>query len=181
MNPAEIEQKAQNILDDFGYDGNDSVEVVELSKRYGFIVGETSFEDDSDGMILVNMKEDTILNLQTQKIILVNRNLDSYFKRFVIAHELGHYFLDGNNGRDDYILAHRDKSIRENDKHEQEIDYFAACLLMPSGIFKQVRDTARILLNETSSSATVALLLSKYFKVPIRSAERRLNEIAKQE
>ncbi len=175
---AKIEKAAQDALDRFGYKGTGAVEIVELAKNEGFIVGEALLEDHSDGMILVNMKEKKILGHETKKIILVNRELDGYFKRFVIAHELGHYFLDRDNQKKDYILAHRDTRIRDDDDHEKEMDYFAACLLMPSATFRQVRDVAASLFDENYVTTYVVKLLSNFFKVPERSVERRLKEVA---
>jgi len=173
----EIEKKAQQVLEKFGYKGDGAVEIVELAESEGFIVGETSFEDKSDGMIFVNMKTKEILGHQTQKLILVNKELESYFKRFVIAHELGHYFLETNNQSKNFILAHRDASVKENDECERDMDYFAACLLMPAASFKYIRDVAKILLKESDPTPAVVSLLTDFFKVPERSVERRLNEV----
>jgi len=60
------------------------------------------------------------------------------FQRFSIAHELGHYFLDGHI---DHVLpkdgAHASYAgFTSADPFEMEADYFAAGLLMPSGPFK---------------------------------------------
>lgn len=61
------------------------------------------------------------------------------FQRFSIAHELGHYFLEGHV---DHILPK--DGIHEShagfvsaDPYEMEADHFAAGLLMPSGLFKK--------------------------------------------
>jgi hypothetical protein len=63
------------------------------------------------------------------------------FRRFTVAHELGHYFLDGhvhhlfNNGQ--YI--HKSESgFTSKDQYEREADAFAAALLMPKSLFKAV-------------------------------------------
>jgi len=61
------------------------------------------------------------------------------FQRFSIAHELGHYFLDGHidqilpkdgthESRAGFVLA---------DPYEMEADHFAAGLLMPADIFRK--------------------------------------------
>jgi hypothetical protein len=57
-------------------------------------------------------------------------------RRFVIAHELGHYEL--HKGILDKIHTDDDKSLNEwyaKGSHEQEANSFAAELLMPSGLF----------------------------------------------
>ena len=57
------------------------------------------------------------------------------FQRFSIAHELGHYFLEGHI---DHILPNKDDShessagFHSDDFYEREADYFASGLLMPS-------------------------------------------------
>ena len=166
MDYERIENEAQKVLDGFGYKGTREVEIVDLAEKYGFIVGEAQFKDNSDGMILVNMRVKEILGYKTKKLILVNKNHDNYFKRFVIAHELGHYFLDGNNDAHDFILAHRDANLHENDEHEREMDFFAACLLMPKEAFQLVRDIAAGLIENYDATSTIVSLLADFFKVP---------------
>src|SRR5260370_5714117 len=61
------------------------------------------------------------------------------FRRFTVAHELGHYFLEGHYK---HIFAdgnsrHESASgYSSDDPHEREADAFAAALLMPEGLFK---------------------------------------------
>ena len=63
------------------------------------------------------------------------------FQRFSIAHELGHYFLEGHI---DHILPDENsihKSSTEfysGDFYEQEADYFASGLLMPSFLINPI-------------------------------------------
>ena len=63
------------------------------------------------------------------------------FQRFSIAHELGHYFLDGHL---DHILPHG-KNIHTScaefvsgDSYEREADYFASGLLMPDDLIQPI-------------------------------------------
>ena len=62
------------------------------------------------------------------------------FQRFSIAHELGHYFIDGHL---DHIQfdgsAHRSRAgFVSNELYEREADHFAAGLLMPITLVRQV-------------------------------------------
>src|SRR5579863_5577648 len=63
------------------------------------------------------------------------------FKRFTVAHELGHYFLPGHiealfgNGRQ---CHYSQSGFTSDDKYEREADSFAAGLLMPKVLFKPV-------------------------------------------
>ncbi len=61
------------------------------------------------------------------------------FLRFTVAHELGHYFLDGHY---EYIFPdgkarHESATgFTSDDRHEREADTFAAGLLMPEKLFR---------------------------------------------
>ena len=61
------------------------------------------------------------------------------FQRFSVAHELGHYFLDGHIDQvlptDGYHTSHA--GFVSADPYEREADSFAAGLLMPSDLFRQ--------------------------------------------
>jgi hypothetical protein len=60
------------------------------------------------------------------------------FMRFTVAHELGHYFLDGHY---EYVFAdgsvrhESDSGFMSEDRYEREADAFAAALLMPETLF----------------------------------------------
>ena len=61
------------------------------------------------------------------------------FRRFTVAHELGHYFLEGHykhifaDGNSRHVS---DSGYSSDDPFEREADAFAAALLMPSALFK---------------------------------------------
>jgi Zn-dependent peptidase ImmA (M78 family) len=61
------------------------------------------------------------------------------FRRFTVAHELGHYFLDAHY---EHIFAEgnvrhqSDSGFTSDDRYEREADTFAAALLMPETLFK---------------------------------------------
>lgn len=61
------------------------------------------------------------------------------FKRFTVAHELGHYFMDGHalhlfpSGQG---MHHSESGFTSKDPYEREADAFAASLLMPKHLFK---------------------------------------------
>ena len=61
------------------------------------------------------------------------------FRRFTVAHELGHYFLDGHVQylfRDGQHFHESQSGFTSDDKYEREADSFAAALLMPKQLFK---------------------------------------------
>jgi hypothetical protein len=62
------------------------------------------------------------------------------FQRFSVAHELGHYFLDGHI---DHVLSMDNMHISHAgfasaDPYEQEADNFAVGLLMPASLFRRL-------------------------------------------
>jgi hypothetical protein len=61
------------------------------------------------------------------------------FRRFTVAHELGHYFLDGHVDhlfRNGQYLHKSESGFTSKDQYEREADAFAAALLMPKSLFK---------------------------------------------
>ena len=62
------------------------------------------------------------------------------FQRFTIAHELGHYFLEGHpEAVFDANGVHKSRDpFSSNDKYEKQADSFAVGLLMPSNLCKAV-------------------------------------------
>lgn len=68
------------------------------------------------------------------------------FQRFSVAHELGHYFLDGHI---DYVLPKGSQvhtshaGFVSGDQYELEADNFAAGLLMPDGPFKRALEKCK--------------------------------------
>lgn len=72
-------------------------------------------------------------------ILYSSRFASEGFKRFTVAHELGHYFLPGHiealfgKGQQ---CHYSDSGFTSDDKYEREADSFAAGLLMPKLLFK---------------------------------------------
>jgi Zn-dependent peptidase ImmA (M78 family) len=62
------------------------------------------------------------------------------FQRFSVAHELGHYFLEGHS---DHVFGggeeHESQAgFSSTDQYEKEADHFAAGLLMPGHLFRPI-------------------------------------------
>lgn len=72
-------------------------------------------------------------------ILYSSRFASEGFKRFTVAHELGHYFLPGHV---DALFGkgqqchYSESGFTSDDKYEREADSFAAGLLMPKLLFK---------------------------------------------
>lgn len=84
------------------------------------------------------------------------------FQRFSVAHELGHYFLDGHI---DHVLPQdgihtSHAGFVSADPYELEADNFAAGLLMPKGPFKRAigrRDPGLTVIEEMASDCQTSL------------------------
>lgn len=84
------------------------------------------------------------------------------FQRFSVAHELGHYLLDGHI---DHVLSGADIHVSHAgfvsaDPYELEADYFAAGLLMPKGPFKRAigrRDPGLVVIEAMASDCRTSL------------------------
>lgn len=119
MQNNDIEKLAMDILDSNGFNSV-VVDPVKLANAYGIEVKNAKFaSQDISGM----------LKKENGKVtIYVNSSEPSMRKRFTIAHELGHYFLDHIEENDKTI--HRKTDFFSNDTKELDANTFAAALLM---------------------------------------------------
>ena len=156
-----VAQAAYDLLNEYSIDASNGVDIVELAHQMGFVVGNAGLDDGDDGFIMVNEDADEILGIKTKKLIGVNADRDYEKKRFIIAHEIGHYTLHCKGGK---IFAHRDSTHGRSDE-ENKLDYFAACLLMPKEAFEKAFKE-----NDIEQ-------LSKIFEVPVDSVKRRILEL----
>ena len=133
-----IERKISNLIDELDDEKlrifqTTPIDIVLFARSYDFDVVEFD-EKNIEGFILISGDDEN-----PKKLIAVNKNLNYEDKRFVIAHELGHFFLNSNIYSDGRIMVgarftHIDQIANRRynkTKNEQEAAYFAACLLIP--------------------------------------------------
>lgn len=163
-----------------------NIKIVSLANKLGFVVGIANLPSEIQGVIAY---DDTgtkpQLGTQHSKIIAINSNLDSKDKRFIIAHELGHYFL---SPRSSLPVQHQEFRIDKHGKNEteNEMDYFAACLLMPKSIYlDSINSVLQNMSIESFSSDSeknhAAKILSDEYLVPFGAARRRIDEVLENE
>lgn len=170
MEKKQIENAAYELLQECGFEVNSPVDVIHLAKELGFAVGNIKSKENYEGILLINDEENNLLGSNSSKIIGVDADQDFDKKRFIIAHELGHYKLSYRNQP---IFAHRDKhSDQKRSQEEDRYDYFAACLLMPREgfVFEYEKIKSKDLGDVVKDLATI-------FKVPKESVLRRLQEL----
>lgn len=171
-----IERKVEQILDNFNI-YTAPIPIVNIAKAYGFIVVEMNLEEP--GFMIIDKKGVEVNGKNEKRIIAIN-NLDSPFrKRFTIAHELGHYFLevDGKSENENYYFHREVKSSETDYKKEREADLFASELLVPTRILKKEIEklkTIDIMFYDIPS------IISRVFGVSVQSAEIRYERFKKQ-
>ena len=174
MDATKIEKSVLNTLSSAQYSvSNCSVDVIDVAKRLGFVVGNAVLNEEDDGFIVVEEGRKEIMGIKTDKLIGVNSDRSLEWKRFIIAHELGHYILHFKEKNLKGLYAHRDHN-RGHNELENEADFFAANLLMPRESFeKKYKEIKQVYKNDKE----VVEALSKHFIVTIRMTERRIEEL----
>ena len=150
-----------------------SVDVIDVAKRLGFVVGNAVLNEEDDGFIVVEEGRKEIMGIKTDKLIGVNSDRSLEWKRFIIAHELGHYVLHFKEKHLVGLYAHRDHK-RGHNELENEADFFAANLLMPRESFEnKYNEIKQVYKNDRE----IVDALSKHFIVTTRMTERRIGEL----
>ena len=167
----EIEKKATELLKMTGYPrGEGPVDVTNMANELGFVVGGAVFNDDTEGFILIKEGTRELMGVKTDKLIGIKAESSIQWKRFVIAHELGHYMLHYKSGK---MYAHRDYK-KGRDDIETAADYFAANILLPTEQFK--KKYLELKEKDLSFEDRVLLLMTK-FNTPAGVVERRIKEL----
>lgn len=174
MDAAKIEKSALGTLSSVQYTvSNCSVDVISVAKRLGFVVGNAVLNEEDDGFIVVEEGKSEIMGIQTDKLIGVNSDRPLEWKRFIIAHELGHYILHFKEKNLKGLYAHRDHNSGHNEL-ENEADFFAANLLMPRDSFKEkYAEIKKLYKNDRE----IVDALAKHFVVTTKMTERRIEEL----
>lgn len=173
MNKHNIEQKANYLLESIKYNGGE-VDVLTVAQTLGFVVGIAALPSNDNGFILINHSKECInhiIGVPTNKAIGVNAYLDLQTRRFIIAHEIGHYKLHYNENIDSFA---RCEFLYQVSREEIESDFFASCLLMPQKYFTQRYNELK---NKDLSKEDMITLLQKSFNVPEEKLKQRIVNI----
>ena len=124
-------RKGEAIANEYGFNSF-PIEPIKIAENLDIVVqAKPDSADGVSGMLLRHGDNFGILYASHIK--------SDGFKSFCIAHELGHYFLDGHI---DHVLPEdglhvSNPDFLSKDTYEQEADNFAAGLLMPGKLFKK--------------------------------------------
>lgn len=127
----------------------------------------------------------TTEKLYSKQVVIINNGNESFeHRRFVTAHELGHFLFDccGNTKYDSRNLlfdrSYQHPSSQHTTLEEKRADRFAAQLLMPKNLFRiQYVKEAQSELGKLLGREYVIDQLAKFFQVKNTSVERRIHEL----
>jgi len=128
-----ISELANFIVSDYFKNNHTNLKKILIEENISIIYDH--YENYFDGL-LVFEPEKFYIHLNNDK----GNHESSKRSRFSIAHELGHYFIPEHHQSiiDGTFKCHPSKfRTHQSNLIEQEADYFAACLLMPSKKFKE--------------------------------------------
>ena len=145
------------------------IEIVAIANFYGFRVYEIPMDDNVSGMIISD--KENIKNFDTNKIIVVNANHAQTRKRFTVAHELGHYILQGQPQE---CYAHRDSGVYSGS--EKDANSFASALLMPEKDVLNEIEQLKSIYGNISNSVIEANIANK-FNVSKSAADVRIKKL----
>lgn len=164
----EIEAIVESLLNLGGYSINSKfVNIVGFMKKMGFVTGVADLKSDEDGLLLISSEK---------KVIAVNFNRCIERKRYIIAHQFGHYILHYilkdkfGISTQEITLLHRENKMRGG-VSEDDIDYFAAALLMPREMFKTQYELYK---NKGFEDNLIYYELGIIFGVPFEIVQQRI-------
>ena len=171
MEKKKIEDITISLLEEFRLQNNTPspyVDIVSLAKFFGFTVGESKkLSDKENGFIAISKDKQELL-------IGVNYYRTWEEKRFIIAHELAHYFLDYKNTKlHKSVFVMHSENVKGKNTIENDADFFAACILMPRAEF----ESAYIKIKDNSTYDDLVDKLEEIFRTPRESVERRIKEL----
>lgn len=140
-----------------------------------------NYEDAFDGMLLYDTET---CNFHIHINLDNGNRFDSKRGRFTFAHELGHFFLDEHRLGLKYgkLEPHASfHNINQKSLIEEEADYFASCLLMPSEKFKKLSETFTKQNPNRQFSFNTILSLSEAFQTSVLSTLIKFGEAGNHE
>lgn len=151
-------------------------DLIEFIKdKYCFEIVEAPLDDETTGFILVDERQKLrFRSFDTHRIIVTNLHLvkfNNYLqkRRFIVAHEFGHFVL--HKKTEQIQFAKRDTE-HFNTKEEQEAEYFARCLLMPENRMKDSFSRYDLPISDKVEK------ICKEFNVTENKARYRLQELS---
>lgn len=123
-------EAAKNILSDTNQ--KFPVEISIIAKKMGFkVILANHLPDNDSGIIIVGDKAQEKFN--HRQCVFINKYMKPRKRRFVLAHEIGHYLLTFDPSQEENFVSSYDKKV--SDETEAKVNAFATNLLMPEEAF----------------------------------------------
>lgn len=147
-------EEAKKILNKYFITRPEQIDIESIVRSENCLIEEIEMQDDQRGHIIYT---------NTVGLIKINSKLKDYGqKRFTIAHEFGHFIYDHEEISPGKIKI---ASNQENGKVEKFCEKFAAELLMPEEMFKQItqgKDFNFELITELSNAFQVSEMAAAF-------------------
>lgn len=143
---------------------NKEVLIVKIAKQMGFDIYTCNFDKDTMSGICISPDLSAKFQL-CDKIIMVNTNARSVYKRFGIAYEIGNYLFNFPNST--HNMEYYNLSTFSQLDLESLINIFASELLLPKKIF--LKEYKRLKSHGDNAYYEIASEISKEFNVPIKN------------
>lgn len=182
----EIETAANHIRNQHGIKTANFDLIEFLTLDYSFEVQSRLLDDDTTALLLVDEKN-IVPGSSSHRVMIINKRIvddDASFRRrrFICAHEFGHFILHRKKNQAVYAL--RD-TVNKSSAIEQEAEYFAYCLLMPADLINNLynREDARSDVENIKRKYGFSMgdLVAELFNVTKRTAIWRLKDLKKTE
>lgn len=150
------------------------VNVFDIARSLNFdIIYATFTKDKIYGLMWDGYEEITVGNQKSKRCIVVNVNDSPERRAFTVAHELGHFLKHCNEQHNFFERYHGDAEQTEEEKKiEDEADFVAANILMPSWIMRKYIEIHR---NLSYSKLTEKICAD--FLVEKEAVEKRYEEL----
>lgn len=146
------------------------IDLFKECERFGYKLIRYPLGDNADLGFTLTKENDTIIFTNTSNRL--SREI------FTLAHEIGHVILHMNT-ENSFIDNNSTISGRSSDMNEQEANYFAACLLMPSDDVERFFDLELVDFPKSGLSAMDIARIMSEFNVSFDMALNRLENLKK--
>lgn len=175
----QTEQLARRVLCDCEFNNIiGATPIVKIANCFGFsCLKAENMPDDISGNIFIGGTTKSVYN--TDKVIIVGNNEEYAHQRFIIAHELAHYFIDYIGSTEfknpNLLFSKTYPKINHSSDEEIRADRFAAEILMPSELFLKKYIKA-MEASDFNKKYTISYLAT-FFKTKKSSVQRRIDEV----
>lgn len=175
QDPVDVARKLRNMIKD--YDPGKPVPIIDIVKQMGFVIkiADTLPNDDS-GIIMIDPELNDVIG--NSKCVLISGKIKYGKRRFVLAHEIGHYLFEFDGAKEPRYVHSFVRSYNRastSNPTEQKVNKFAAELLMPEEIFKTEYEKLKTNKNLTLTDSIIRL--SEFFETTTKSVETRITEL----